>query len=155
MFQKRSLNAASIAGATRRLPCSPQNGKRLQLQLGFSSLNRRPSPIDSVGFLLARGFGHARLRHFFLDAGTRRFAQFFLGFLLHRTPVMIPRPKRYGLISNAPDNPRQTPPYLGRASRARVPAKVKAQAHAIEIDRTWPARITLSRRTKVLHTARG
>jgi hypothetical protein len=155
MFQKRCLNAASIAGTTRRLPCSPVNRKRLQLQPGLCSLNWRPSPIDSVRFLLACRFGHARLRHFFLDAGTRYFAQFFLGFLLHRTPVMIARPKRYSLIANAADNPGQTPPYLGRASRPRVPAKVKAQAHAIEIDRTWPARITLSRRTEVLQAARG
>ena len=155
MSQKRSLNAASMAGATRRLPCSPRNRKRQQLQLGLSSLNRRPSPIDSVRFLLACGFGHARLRHFFLDAGTRHFAQFFLGFLLHRTSVIASRPRLYSSISNAADNPRQTPPYLGRASRPRVPAKVKAQADAIEIDRMWPAGITFSPGTKVLQTARG
>jgi hypothetical protein len=49
----------------------------MRLQLGLSSLNRHDSPSGSIRFLFARGFGHARLRHFFHDARACRFAKFF------------------------------------------------------------------------------
>ncbi len=158
MFQKWSLNAASIAGAMRRLPCTPQKRKRmrmrlrLQLQLGLSSLNRHDSPSGSIRFLFACGFGHARLRHLFHDARTCRFAKFFLSFLLHRTSIMTSRAKQYSSIQNGANNPRETPPYLGWTSCTGVAAKVKAQAEAGEMDRKRAARITLSQGTKALHT---
>jgi hypothetical protein len=125
------------------------------LQLGPSSLNRRRSPNDSVHFLLACGFSHARLRHFFLDAGACRFVGFFLAFLLHRISLTTSRPKQYSSISYVSNNPRKTPPYLGRAPGPSVPAKVKAHADAVKIDRTRAARITLSRGKKILQTARA
>jgi len=52
-------------------------------------------------------------------------------------------------------NPREAPPYLGGASYLRVPPKVKAETDAVETERTWPARITFSLRTKVQQTASG
>src|ERR1700692_456568 len=97
-----------------------------------------------VYFLFLNRFGHARFRHFFLDASERRFAGFLLDFLLHRTSMMTSRPKQYSSIYNGATHPRQTPPYPGGASHLCVPAKVKAQADAVEIDRTRPAGITLS-----------
>src|SRR5437016_1895241 len=50
MFQKWSLNAAFIAGAIPRLPCTSQKRKRmrLRLQLGLSSLNRHDSRIEPL-----------------------------------------------------------------------------------------------------------
>lgn len=63
MFHKWSLNTPSIAGAMRRLPCTPQKTKRMRmrLELGLSSLNRHDSPSGSIRFLFAwdlvmRGF---------------------------------------------------------------------------------------------------
>src|SRR5258706_16442461 len=41
----------------------------------------------SVLFLFPGGFGHARLRHFFLDAGECRFAGFFFTLLLRHAPT--------------------------------------------------------------------
>ncbi len=144
MFQKWSLNAAFIAGAIPRLPCTPQKRKRMRmrLQLGLSSLNRHDSRSGSIRFLFACGFGHARLRHFFHDARKCHFAKFFLSFLLHRTSMMTSRPKQYSSIQNGANEPRYTPPYLGRTSCPGLPAKVKAQAEAGEMDRTRAARIT-------------
>jgi hypothetical protein len=40
-----------------------------------------------VYFLFPGGFGNARLRHFFLDAGEYRFAGFFFSLLLRRAPM--------------------------------------------------------------------
>jgi len=51
--------------------------KRMRLQLGLPSLTPHDSRRGQVHFLFSRGFGPARLRHFFLDAGERRFAGFF------------------------------------------------------------------------------
>src|SRR5258708_37859803 len=49
------------------------------------------TPPDSnsglVHFLFPGGFGHARLRHFFLDAGECRFAEFFFTLLLIHVPM--------------------------------------------------------------------
>ena len=85
---------------------------RMRLELGLSSLNRHDSPSGSIRFLFACGFGHARLRHFFHDARTCRFAKFFLGFLLHRASMMTSRPKQYSSIQNGANKPRQTLPYV-------------------------------------------
>lgn len=145
MFHKWSLNTPSIAGAMRRLPCTPQKTKRMRmrLELGLSSLNRHDSPNGSIRFLFACGFGHARLRHFFHDAGLRRFVRFFLIFPLHRTPLMKARQKQCRSIQNRADKPRVTPHSLSCMSCSGVSAKVKAQAESGEMDRKRAARITL------------
>jgi hypothetical protein len=67
--------------------------------------------------------------------------------------MVICRPKPLSSIQNGANKPRHTPPYLGRASCPCVPAKVKTQAEAGEMDRTRPAQITLPRWTKALPTA--
>src|SRR6266404_7660957 len=47
-----------------------------------------PDPNSGlVHFLFPGGFGHARLRHFFLDAGECRFAGFFFTLLLIHAPM--------------------------------------------------------------------
>ena len=153
MFQKRPLHDAAIAGAMRKQPCTPQKRKQKRWRLVLSQLTRSDTRSSQIYFPFARGLGHARLRHFFLDAGTCRFAEFFLGFLLHRTSMMTSRPKQYSSIHDAANNPRQTLPCLRRASHSRVATKVKAQAEAGETERTRHARITLRRTTKVLHAA--
>ena len=149
MFQERPLHDAAITGAMRKLPCPPQKSQRLVP----SQLTRSDSRSSQIYFPFARRLGHARLGHFFLDAGTCRFADFFLGFLLHRTSMMTSRPKQYSSIHDAANNPRQTLPCLRRASHSRVATKVKAQAEAGETERTRHAWITLRRTTKVLHAA--
>ena len=58
-------------------------------------------------------------------------------------------------LSNGADNLRETPPYLRGASDVRVLPEVKAQADAVEIDRSRPAGIILALRTKVLQTTGG
>ena len=102
----------------------------MQPQFGVSSLNRHHSPSAYIYFCFACGRCHARLCHFFPDAGKCRFAEFFLGFLLHRTSMMASRPKQNSPVWNSSNNPQQTPPCVGWASRPHVPAKVKAQAEA-------------------------
>lgn len=49
-------------------------------------------------------------------------------------------------------NPREALPYLGGAAYLRVSPKVKAESDPIETNRTRPARIPLSWRTKVQQT---
>lgn len=52
-------------------------------------------------------------------------------------------------LSNGANKSRETPPYLSRASYLGVPAQVKAQAKAVEGDRTWLIEISLAAGTKV------
>jgi len=101
----------------------------------------------------ARGLGHARPRHFFLDPGARRCARFFLGFLLHRASTMTSRPKQYRSIQDVANNSGQAPQHPSRARGPRVPAKVIAQAEPGEMHRNRSAGIALSRGTKTLHSA--
>ena len=66
----------------------------MQLQFAISSLHRHHSPSGYIYFSFACGHGQARLRHFFLNAGKCRFAEFFLGFLPHLTFMMTSRPNQ-------------------------------------------------------------
>src|SRR5713226_2072943 len=75
-------------GLTRRLPCTRQNMKRMRLQPSPQSLPAR-SAHRLVHVLFPGGFDHARLRHFFLDAGEYCFAGFFLSFILRHIPIMV------------------------------------------------------------------
>jgi hypothetical protein len=84
----------------------------MQLQLGLSSLNWRHSSSDSIHFLFAYGLGHARLRHFFLDAGAT-------------VATIRDRNRHAWVVRPGP----------------RAPAKAKAQTRTEEMGRTWPARI--------------
>src|SRR5258708_6214271 len=55
-----------------------------------------PDPNSGlVHFLFPGGFGHARLRHFFLDAGECRFAEFFFTLLLYMHPCPGSRSRNY------------------------------------------------------------
>ena len=47
------------------------------------------------------GLGHARLRHFLLDAGTCRVGAFFLTFLMPHAPIMISRWKPSSPLSHS------------------------------------------------------
>ncbi len=67
--------------------------------------------------------------------------------------VSSPSPSSFAATLPAPYNSRKALPYLGGASDLRVPSKVKAEADAVEIDRTQRSGITLSQETKVLQTA--
>jgi hypothetical protein len=53
----------------------------MRLQLGLLTLTSHDPRIGLVHFLFPGGFGHARLRHFFLDVGECRFAGFLLSLI--------------------------------------------------------------------------
>lgn len=50
------------------------------------------------------------------------------------------------------NDPRQSPPYLSGTCRLASSPKVKAEAQAVEVNRTWFAWIPLPRGMKVLET---
>jgi len=55
----------------------------MRLQFGLPALAPHDPRSGLVHFLFPGRFGHARFRHFFLDASERRFAGFLLDVLLH------------------------------------------------------------------------
>src|SRR5487761_108791 len=59
------------------------------------------SPSIQIPFRCSCGLGHARLRHFLLDAGLCRVVEFFffLSFLIEHTPTMTSRWKPCSPIS--------------------------------------------------------
>ncbi len=59
----------------------------MRLQLGLPAFTSHDPRSGLVHFLFPGGFGHARLRHFFLDAGECRFAGFFFTLLLRHVPM--------------------------------------------------------------------
>jgi hypothetical protein len=68
----------------------------MRLQLSLPAFTSHDPRRGLVHFLFPGGFGHARLRHFFLDAGECR-AGFFFTLLLRHAPmpwvaVHFPRP---------------------------------------------------------------
>src|SRR5882724_11372810 len=151
-FRKPFLKAASFTQAMSGLPYMGRKRKRKRLQLGPYTFDRRDSPSGSLQNIFACGLCHARLCHFFPDAGTCRLARLFFGFLLpHRTSIMISRPQQCTSIQKGSHNSRHTPPCLYRAPRPLDRAKMKVQTEAGEMDRAQPARKILLRKRKVPH----
>lgn len=147
VLPKRSFFAAFLASAVRGLPYIPPKPLRLVLPWLTGSDSRR----GYIFFPFARGLCHARLRHFFPDAGACRFAGFVLDFLLHRTFTMASKPKQFSSIQDVPGNSRQMPPQFTRALSPRPPAKLKAQAQPGQLARTRTAWIALSLETDQAH----
>lgn len=145
-----SFFVAFTAAAARSLPCIPQK----PLRLVFSGLTRSDSRSRYAYCPFACGLCHARLRHFFRDAGSCRFAGFLLAFLLHRTSTMTSPPEQCSSIQHVPRNPCQIPPQLARPSSSRPPPKLKAQAQPRQLARTRTSRIALSRGTHQPHRTR-
>jgi hypothetical protein len=150
VLPKRSFFAAFLASAVRRLPCTPQKPPRPVLPW----LTRSDSHSGYIFFPFARGLCHARLRHFFLDAGACRFAGFNHGFLLHRTFMMASKSKQFSSIQDVPGNSRHMPPQFTRALSSCAPAKLKAQAQPRQLARTRTAWIALSLETDQAHRTR-
>lgn len=150
VLSKPSFFAAFSAAAVRRLPCPPQQPRRLVL----SRFTRSDSRSGDHFFAFACGLCHPRLRHFSRDAGACRLVGFFLRFLLHRTSTMTSPPAQRSSIQDVSSNPRQIPPQLARPSSSRSPAKLKAQADSGELARTRTSWIVLSRKTDQAHSTR-
>jgi hypothetical protein len=150
VLPKRSFFAAFLASAVRGLACTPQKLPRLVLPwLAWSD-----SRSGYICFPFACGLCHARLRHFFLDTGTCRFAGFVLGFLLHRTFTMTSKPEQFSSIQDVPGNSRHMPPQLTRALSPRAPPKLEAQAQPGQLARTRTDWIALSLETDQAHKTR-
>jgi hypothetical protein len=143
VLPKRSFFAAFLASAVRGLPCTPQKPPRLVLPW----LTWSDSRSGYIFLLFARGLCHARLRHFFLDAGACRFAGFVFGFLLHRTFTMTSKPKQFSSIQDVPGNSRHMPPQFTRAFSSCAPPELKAQAQPGQLARTRTDWIALSLET--------
>jgi hypothetical protein len=92
VWHGRSMSTALIAGLT-RTPSAPS--KRMKLPLGLARQDWR---LDSIRLLSSRGFGHARLRHLFLDGEECRLAGFFLGFLSKHGIMVTRRAKQCSAI---------------------------------------------------------